>query len=106
MQHALQEHGEKPSYFLSLQSDSEGLEAYDDRDMDEESEGSKGGHGKGASLREPSESQSGSYSDASITKRENDGTYGKEKEQEVRVNNKTPQSTTDYDKKFSMRSLA
>jgi hypothetical protein len=116
MQHAPQERGEEPSYILSLQSDGEGLEAYEDRDMDGESEGSKERHGKVASLREPSESQSGRGSDtsddrvyidadykngANRAKREKYENYGKDKEQEVGVNDKTPQSTIGYDQKFN-----
>jgi hypothetical protein len=90
--------------------------------MDEESEGSRAGHGKGASLGEPSESQSGRvYSDgdykngANIAKRENEESYSKENEREkdARVTDKTYQSMTNYDKRlrsiqhevFSMRSL-
>jgi hypothetical protein len=49
-----QEHSEELPYCLRLQSDGEGLEVPDDRDMDESSEGDKGRHGK----RESSESQS------------------------------------------------
>ena len=92
----LQEHSEEPPYCLHLQSDGEGLEVPDDRDMDESSEGDKGRHGK----RESSESQScddrvyteGHFKNgANIARREKYESYGKVKKQETRAN-KTPQS--------------
>ena len=79
MEHVLQDHDDE-AYLLSLHvTDHEGLEveveAYGDRDQDEESEENRAGHGKGVSLRELSEPQSGRGSDLGEDRVYSDGDY-------------------------------